>query len=112
MAPTIFTANTLKTPVKHLTSSRSRAEALSLYREILRTAKHFHWCDETSGQPWNARLKAETRKEFEAAREENDPLIIARLLVQGRDCVQQVQTRFNEANRKVWERIDRETTRR
>jgi hypothetical protein len=92
-------------------SLRTRSEALSLYREILRTAKPFHWCDE-KGRPWNARLKAEARKEFEAAREERDPLIVARLLVQGRDCVQQIQIKFNEANKKVWERIERETSRR
>eukprot|EP00531_Pseudo-nitzschia_arenysensis_P005838 CAMPEP_0116120218 /NCGR_PEP_ID=MMETSP0329-20121206/3062_1 /TAXON_ID=697910 /ORGANISM="Pseudo-nitzschia arenysensis, Strain B593" /LENGTH=89 /DNA_ID=CAMNT_0003613981 /DNA_START=61 /DNA_END=327 /DNA_ORIENTATION=+ len=78
-----------------------RAEALSLYREILRTAKHFHWCDE-HGKPWNLRLKREARKEFEAAREEKDPLILARLLVTGRDCVQQVQNKFNEADKAAW----------
>jgi hypothetical protein len=92
-------------------SMRSRFEAISLYREILRTAKPFHWCDE-QGRPWNARLKAEARKEFELARLETDPLIVARLLVQGRDCVQQIQIRFNEANKKVWERIERDTSRR
>lgn len=88
-----------------------RQEALSLYREILRTARHFHWCDE-SGKPWNTRLKQEARKEFEAAREETDPLILARLLVTGRDCVQQVQNRFNVADQAAWDRIDRDSARR
>mmetsp|Transcript_15483 Transcript_15483/g.35866 ORF Transcript_15483/g.35866 Transcript_15483/m.35866 type:complete len:110 (-) Transcript_15483:770-1099(-) len=88
-----------------------RQEALSLYREILRTAKHFHWCDET-GRPWNAKLRKEARKEFEAAREETDPLVLARLLVTGRDCVQKVQNRFNEADRACWDRIDRDAARR
>jgi len=85
-----------------------RAEALSLYREILRTAKHFHWCDE-KGDPWNLKLKKEARKEFEAAKEETDPLILARLLVTGRDCVQQVQNKFNEADQKCWDRISRDS---
>ena len=88
-----------------------RAEALSLYREILRTAKHFHWCDE-HGKPWNHRLRQEARKEFEAAREETDPLILARLLVTGRDCVQKVQNKFNEADKAAWDRIDRDSARR
>ena len=103
----------LRSAGKSLSTSsiQSRSEALSLYREIMRTAKPFHWCDE-NGQPWNARLKAEARKEFEAAKQERDPLVIARLLVQGRDCVQQVQMKFNDANKKVWERIERETSRR
>lgn len=88
-----------------------RAEALSLYREILRTAKHFHWCDE-NGVPWNKRLREEARKEFVAAKDEIDPLVLARLLVTGRDCVQQVQNRFNEADKAAWNRIDRDTSRR
>jgi hypothetical protein len=88
-----------------------RAEALSLYREILRTAKHFHWCDER-GVPWNKRLKEEARKEFNAAKDETDPLVLARLLVTGRDCVQQVQNKFNEADQAAWNRIDRDTSRR
>ncbi|KAL3920622.1 MAG: hypothetical protein SGILL_003169 [Bacillariaceae sp.] len=86
-----------------------RAEALSLYREILRTAKHFHWCDE-QGVPWNQRLKKEARQEFDAAREESDPLILARLLVTGRDCVQQVQQKFNQADQAAWNRIKRDST--
>mmetsp|Transcript_3267 Transcript_3267/g.6640 ORF Transcript_3267/g.6640 Transcript_3267/m.6640 type:complete len:111 (-) Transcript_3267:206-538(-) len=86
-----------------------RQEALSLYREILRTAKHFHWCD-NEGKPWNLRLRKEARKEFEVAKDEKDPLILARLLVTGRDCVQKVQNKFNEADKAVWDRIDRDST--
>ena len=85
-----------------------RAEALSLYREILRTAKHFHWCDD-KGVPWNDRLRKQARQEFEASREEKDPLILARLLVTGRDCVQQIQQKFNEADQAAWARIERDS---
>jgi hypothetical protein len=85
-----------------------RQEALSLYRDILRTAKQFHWCDER-GEPWNIRLRKEARQEFEASREESDPLILARLLVTGRDCVHQVQQRFNAADQACWDRIKRDT---
>ena len=105
MPPTIWIPNRTVTKL-----SSHRAEALSLYREILRTAKHFHWCDE-KGQPWNERLRKEARAEFEAAKEEKDPLILARLLVTGRDCVQQVQNRFNEANHAAWNRIERDSDR-
>ncbi|VEU40203.1 unnamed protein product [Pseudo-nitzschia multistriata] len=85
-----------------------RREALSLYREILRTARAFHWCDE-EGRPWNERLRREARREFEAARHETDPLVLARLLVTGRDCVQQVQNKFNEADRAARDRIHRDS---
>jgi hypothetical protein len=91
--------------------SSHRAEALSLYREILRTAKHFHWCDET-GVPWNHQLRAQARQEFEASKEENDPLILARLLVTGRDCVEQIQQKFNQADQACMDRIKRESDRR
>jgi hypothetical protein len=97
--------------MRHLTDKGTRAEALSLYREILRTSKAFHWCDE-KGVPWNVKLKKEARKEFEQSREETDPLIIARMLVTGRDCVQQIQNKFNEADRAAWERIERDSSRR
>uniref|UniRef100_A0A7S3LEJ8 Complex 1 LYR protein domain-containing protein n=1 Tax=Amphora coffeiformis TaxID=265554 RepID=A0A7S3LEJ8_9STRA len=100
------------TPVKHLTERTRHKEALSLYREILRTAKHFHWADEKTGEPWNQKLRNQARKEFEESRRETDPLIIARMLVTGRDCVQQVQNRFNEATQVAWKRISKDSERR
>ena len=98
------------TALKHLGGNTRRREALSLYREILRTCKAIHWCDEY-GEPWNARLRREARKEFDQSKEETDPLIVARMLVTGRDCVQQVQNRFNEADRAAWKRIEEERQR-
>lgn len=82
-----------------------------MYREILRTTKAFHWCDD-KGVPWNIRLRKEARREFEESREETDPLIIARMLVTGRDCVQQIQQKFNEADRLAWERIEKDSRQR
>jgi hypothetical protein len=110
MPPSIWVPGTAKSAAKHFTQSSTRREVLSLYREILRTCKAFHWCDD-QGKPWNIRLKQEARREFEAARDEKDPLIVARLLVTGRDCVQQVQNKFNEADRAAWARIERERER-
>jgi len=111
MPPTIIPPpSSAKTALKHLTSSNTRREALSLYREILRTCRAFHHCDD-QGRPWNARLRLEARKEFEASKEERDPLIIARMLVAGRDCVQSIQMKFNEADRQIMQRIERERER-
>ena len=114
MPPRIWVpgASTANTVNKHLTARTRRREALSLYREILRTAKHFHWADEKTGQPWNKLLKDQARKEFEEARHEKDPLIIARLLVTGHDCVQQVQNKFNDATQAAWKRISKDSERR
>lgn len=97
---------------KHLTDYARRKEALSLYREILRTAKHFHWADDKTGEPWNLRLKKQARQEFEEAKEETDPLILARLIVTGRDCVQQIHNKFNDATQAAWKRIENDSTRR
>ena len=99
-------------PVKHLTARTRRREALSLYREILRTAKHFHWADEKTGKPWNQILRQQARQEFQESKGETDPLIIARMLVTGRDCVQQVQNRFNDATQAAWARISKDSERR
>jgi Complex 1 protein (LYR family) len=112
MPPRIWIPNkALDSTTKHLTSSTRRKEALSLYREILRTAKHFHWADDKSKRPWNQILREHARKEFEASREENDPLVIARMLVTGRDCLQQVQIKFNEATQAAWKRIEKDSKR-
>uniref|UniRef100_A0A7S2A1J3 Complex 1 LYR protein domain-containing protein n=1 Tax=Trieres chinensis TaxID=1514140 RepID=A0A7S2A1J3_TRICV len=108
MPSTIITPGTAKAASRHFKSSTTRREVLSLYREILRTCRAFHWCDE-KGIPWNKRLKDEARKEFETAREERDPLIIARMLVVGRDCVTQIQQKFNAADQAAWERIRRDS---
>ena len=103
MPLTIITPSSIRT-AQHFKSSTSRKEALSLYREILRTTKAFHWCDE-NGKPWSILLRQEARKEFEQSKDEKDPLIIARMLVTGRDCVQQIQQKFNEADRAILNRI-------
>ena len=109
MPPTIIVPGLAGRAVaKHLRSSVTRDEALSLYRDILRTAKAFHWCDET-GMPWRTKLQAEARKELEASKMEKDPLIIARMLVTGRECVAEVQRKFNEADQKCMERIKQDS---
>ena len=110
MPPRLWIPPSKTTPLQHLTDSTRRKEALSLYREILRTAKHFHWADETTGRPWNQLLREQARQEFHASRQETDPLIVARMLVTGRDCVQQIQNKFNEATTAAWKRIATDST--
>lgn len=111
MSPSLWIPKTPSSAAAARHWKNSAAEARSLYREILRTCKAFHWVDE-GGMPWNVRLKKEARKEFEQSKQETDPLVIARLLVTGRDCVQQVQQKFNEADQAAWARIERDSSRR
>jgi len=70
---------------QRLTSTRR--EALALYRDILRASRFFLWTNE-KGIPWRDILRANARREFEEARFETDPEVIARLLVGGRDAVE------------------------
>lgn len=96
--------------MKYMTDGMRRSEALSLYREIIRTAKHFHWADE-KGRPWNKLLRDNARKEFESSKDEKDPLVITRMIITGRDCLQQVQNRFNDATQAAWKRIETDSAR-
>ncbi|KQK23769.1 uncharacterized protein LOC100843808 [Brachypodium distachyon] len=83
---------------RRLTSTRR--EALALYRDILRAARLFEWPDER-GVPWREALRANARREFEEARGERDPEVVARLLIGGRDAVEQALERVAEASRRA-----------
>lgn len=85
---------------RRLTSSRR--EALALYRDILRAARLFAWPDDR-GVPWREVLRANARREFEEARGERDPEVVARLLIGGRDAVQQALDRLADASRRAIE---------
>jgi hypothetical protein len=110
MPPKLWIPGGADKEMKYMTDRMRRSEALSLYREIIRTAKHFHWADD-SGRPWNKQLRDNARREFEASREEKDLLVISRMIVTGRDCLQQVQNRFNDATQAAWKRIETDSSR-
>eukprot|EP00945_MAST-04E_sp_MAST-4E-sp1_P000526 g526.t1 len=78
--------------------------SIQLYREILRTARAFYWPNE-DGEEWSKVLAHSARSEFEQARMEMDPMIIARLLVVGRDALMQAQNNFTEMEEKMKEHI-------
>ncbi|KAL6767350.1 CPLD69 [Auxenochlorella protothecoides x Auxenochlorella symbiontica] len=79
-------------PLQVLTTRR---EALSLYRDILRVTRAFVYPD-NDGRLWRDVLRESARQEYEAARFEQDPEIINRLIVVGRDAVSQVTDKFIE----------------
>ncbi|KAI5066501.1 hypothetical protein GOP47_0019125 [Adiantum capillus-veneris] len=84
---------------RRLTSTRR--ESLALYRDIFRATRLFLWPNE-QGILWRDVLRSSTRKEFEEARFEQDPEIIARLLVGGRDALQQaVENAIKRAQKKA-----------
>ena len=80
-------------------------ESLRLYRDIWRASRAFTWPNE-KGELWRDVLRREARKEFEAASVERDPIIVARLLVVGRDCLNKTQEKFSEAAQKIVQDID------
>lgn len=75
-------------------------ETLRLYRDIIRATKIFTWVD-AKGNNWSQVLRDNARKEFEQARYETDPKIIARLLFVGRDCLNQTKDKYIEAIAKM-----------
>ncbi|XP_075486917.1 uncharacterized protein LOC142526421 isoform X1 [Primulina tabacum] len=77
----------------------SRREVLSLYRDIIRATRFFVWPD-SRGILWRDVLRENARKEFEDARLENDPEIITRLIIGGRDAVQAAIDKVVEKQRR------------
>mmetsp|Transcript_35286 Transcript_35286/g.71299 ORF Transcript_35286/g.71299 Transcript_35286/m.71299 type:complete len:200 (-) Transcript_35286:54-653(-) len=77
-----------------------KLEALRLYREIIRTAKHFTWPDK-DGIPFSEKLIKSARNEFEQARYEKDPELIARLLIGGREAMEKVTDRMAAKAHKI-----------
>ncbi|GAB9469163.1 hypothetical protein Gpo141_00006451 [Globisporangium polare] len=73
----------------------TRREVLRLYREILRTARNFHWPNE-QGELWSTVLKKNARLEIEGARYETDRETISKRIIVGWECVKEVRTKFQE----------------
>lgn len=78
---------------------------LSLYRDVLRTCRVFYWSND-QGVPWCRVLRESARREFEEARQEKDPLIIARMLFVGRECVENTRRKFDNVEGVIKKRID------
>ena len=58
----------------------TRREALSLYRDVWRASFLFVWKNE-KGDEWKNVIRESARKEFEAARHEKDPEMVARCVL-------------------------------
>ncbi|XP_020099093.1 uncharacterized protein LOC109717638 [Ananas comosus] len=78
----------------------TRREALALHRDALRATRFFAWPD-ARGVPWRDVLRANVRREFEEARFERDPEVIAKLLIGGRGVVQKALGRLVDASKKM-----------
>lgn len=67
-----------------------RKETIKFYREVLRFAKLFTWRDE-NGVEWGKILRYSARQEIESSKQENDPEILARALVNARMALDDLQ---------------------
>ena len=83
-----------------------RNESLKLYRDILRATRMFTWAN-PKGELWSEILKKNARHEFEQSKFERDPLVVTRLLVVGRDCLNQTTEKFLAAAQAVNDNIDK-----
>jgi hypothetical protein len=84
-------------------------ESIRLYRDILRAARMFTWRNQ-AGELWSDVLRKNARLEFEQARNEKDPLVIARMLVVGRDALNQATDKVFAATKAMNDNIDRTRT--
>ena len=84
----------------------ARREALRLWRDVLRTTRAFYWARPEDGQPWSRILRDSARKEFQEAKNERDPIILARLLIVGRQSLEELKRRFNAMELQIKKRID------
>ena len=84
-------------------------EALRLYRDVLRLSRVFTWRNEKH-ELWRDIVSNNARKEFEQARYEKDPLIVARLLFVGRDCLNQTRERLAGKMASFQESVDKSRT--
>ncbi|KAL3156400.1 hypothetical protein ABBQ38_000713 [Trebouxia sp. C0009 RCD-2024] len=71
----------------------TRSEAIALYRHVWRYSRLFVWHNEQS-KTWRDVLRQSARQEYELARHEQDPELISRMIVSGRDAVHQVVEKF------------------
>lgn len=94
---------------QRLTSTRR--EALSLYRDIIRATRFFMWPD-SRGVLWRDVLRENARKEYEEARFENDPEVVTRLIIGGRDAVQSAIDKLVEKQQQQIEKERNESRRR
>jgi hypothetical protein len=70
----------------------------------------FTWKN-TDGQPWSRIIRVNARKEFEQAKHERDPEMIARLLLVGRDSLTQTMEKLVQKAKKIEDDIDKTRTR-
>ena len=98
----------LKIMIQSFTGS-SRSEILRLYRDILRATRLFTW-NHTNGEPWSRIIRMNARKEFEQAKGERDPTMIARLLYVGRQSFDQTMEKFLAKSKSIQDDISRTRT--
>eukprot|EP01041_Mallomonas_annulata_P011816 gene11816-24758_t len=78
-------------------------------QDILRAARKFVWTNK-EGQKWSDILQSSARKEFEQGRFETDPIIATRMVLVGRDCLNQTAEKFNKVAASMTDHIDKTRT--
>jgi len=79
----------LERPVEALARSNKplpSREALLLYRHILKFAQVLNW-NHKDGTQWSHIIRTSARAEFEAAKEEKDPFLLAKLILTSREAL-------------------------
>ena len=82
-----------KDPVTKLRRSNKKPpnrEVLRLYREVMKFCAEFDFPNE-QGVSWKVVLRKSAREEFEASREENDPVMLYKMIITTKDAMTQTR---------------------
>ena len=83
-----------------------RFEAIRLFRHLFIKTRDFTW-NTDQGVPWRDVLRASIKQEFQAAKEETDPHIIASLIADARDYMMQIDEKLIQGHSKLFEHFEK-----
>lgn len=96
-----------KLVLRYMNEQFRKKESVKLYREILKTAKMFTWEDE-NGTSWRDLIVTSARGEFENSKQENDPEILAKALVNAQMALTDLQEKFKMKQEELKKKQDLE----
>mmetsp|Transcript_18608 Transcript_18608/g.21378 ORF Transcript_18608/g.21378 Transcript_18608/m.21378 type:complete len:129 (-) Transcript_18608:33-419(-) len=75
-------------------------DVLRTYRDVLKVTARYNWNNE-NGEPWKMILRVSARAEFEAIKEEIDPLIVGKFIITWKDTIIRMHEKVNDVNMKM-----------
>ena len=74
-------------------------QVLKLYREVLKFSNEFSWTDK-EGIIWKEKIRKSARDEIELARDEQDPVMLAQMVITSREAINKLRDKLIEKYKK------------